>query len=58
MRTSGSIRASDSFACIGADTGRVGDSEACVYNAISIFYWQYITLYAELLDRIVQSTFP
>jgi len=48
-----SIRASDSFACIGVGTARGGNSKTCAFDAISI---QSVKKH-ELLHVIVQAPF-
>jgi len=41
----GRFGASDSIACIGASTARVGDSEICAFNAISVLSVQICGLF-------------
>jgi len=36
LHVHGCVQASDSFACIGADTARVGNAEICAFHTISI----------------------
>jgi len=53
LRVRGSVRASDSVACIGAGTARAGNSETRAFDAISISSVQK----HELFHVIAQASF-